>query len=63
MMNTKKDVFLFKIVLFLVDFHKCYFVFIEFEYYMKLFDWVMKTSLGYVFVMSLISWYFQYALE
>ena len=36
-------VFLFKIVLFLVNYHECYFVFIEFEYYMKLFVWMMKT--------------------
>ena len=35
--------FLFKIVLFLVSYHECYFEFIEFEYYMKLFVWVMKT--------------------
>ena len=38
MMNTKKYVFLFKIVLFLVNYHECYFVFVEFKYYMKLFS-------------------------
>ena len=44
MMNTKKCMyFLFKIVLFIVNYHECYFVFIEFEYYMKLFVWMMKT--------------------
>ena len=32
MMNTHKYDFLFKIVLFLVNYHEYYFVFIEFEY-------------------------------
>ena len=41
-----KYVFLFKIVLFLVNYHECYFVFIEFEYYMKLFFWMMKTMVS-----------------
>ena len=35
-MNTKIYLFLYKIGLFLVNYHVCYFVFIEFEYYMKL---------------------------
>ena len=43
-MNTKKYVFLFKIGLFLVNYHECYFVLIEFEYYIQLFVWMMKTS-------------------
>ena len=47
-MNTKKILFLFKIVLFLVNYQECYFVFIEFEYYIKLFVWMMKTSSGCV---------------
>ena len=46
MMNTKKYVFLFKIVLFLVNYQECYFVFIEFEYYVKLFVWMMKTMVS-----------------
>ena len=43
-------IFLFKIVLFLINYQECrvtnyYFVFIEFVYYMKLFVWRMiKTS-------------------
>ena len=40
-------VFLFKIVLFLVNYHECYFVFIEFENYMKLFVWMMKTMVSH----------------
>ena len=36
-MEYKKNMyFLFKIVLFLVNYHECYFVFIEFEYHMKI---------------------------
>ena len=38
--------FLFEIVLFIVNYHECYFVFIEFEYYMKLFVWLMKTMVS-----------------
>ena len=50
-MNTKKKVFLFKIVSFLGMF----FLFIEFEYYMKLFVWMMNTSwLECVLVVSLV---------
>ena len=46
-MNTKKCMyFLFKIVLFIVNYHECYFVFIEFEYDMKLFVWMMKTMVS-----------------
>ena len=46
-MNTKKCMyFLFKIVLFIVNYHECYFVFIGFEYYMKLFVWMMKTMVS-----------------
>ena len=45
-MNTKKYVFLFKIVLFLVNYHECYFVFIEFEYCIKLSVWTMKTLIS-----------------
>ena len=47
-MNTKIYVFLFKKILFLVNYHECYFVFIEFEYYIKLFVWMMKTMMGWV---------------
>ena len=65
-MNTKIYVIIFKLVLFLVNYHesyvtKDYFVFIEFQYYMKLFTWMMKTSwLECVLVVSLICWHFHF---
>ena len=61
----KNMYFVFKFVLFLVNYHegcvsKDYFLFIEFEYYMKLFVWMMNFLAGmrfggvtYLLVLSL----------